>query len=130
MPLLRPVGRILKSRVFLIACVLAIVIPPAAAWASQSTYVGPGASICCYTGYTVRSSSAITTTSTTLARATPSTGARSSSTTTQTERRRTVWVMVRVRATASTQATSAQAAEINAPLGVLRSMGGRLTSRM
>jgi hypothetical protein len=48
---LRPIARVVRSRVFLIACVLAIVIPPAAAWASQSTYVGPGASICCYTGY-------------------------------------------------------------------------------
>lgn len=35
----------------LIACVLAIVIPPTAAWAGQSTYVGPSASICCFTGY-------------------------------------------------------------------------------
>ena len=46
------VGRVrLRDRALVVACVLAIVLPPAAAWASQSTFVGPGASICCWTGY-------------------------------------------------------------------------------
>jgi hypothetical protein len=40
-----------NGRLLIVACVLAILLPPAAAWASQSTFVGPGASICCWTGY-------------------------------------------------------------------------------
>jgi hypothetical protein len=40
-----------RVRLWLLACLLALVIPPVAAWASQSTYVGPSASICCWTGY-------------------------------------------------------------------------------
>jgi hypothetical protein len=45
------VSAALRGRLWLVACALALIIPPAVAWASQSTYVGPGASICCWTGY-------------------------------------------------------------------------------
>ena len=45
-------GQPARGRILVVACTLALVVPPAAAWATtQSTYVGPGASICCWTGY-------------------------------------------------------------------------------
>jgi hypothetical protein len=42
---------VVRGRLWLVACALALIIPPTAAWAGQVTYVGPGASICCWTGY-------------------------------------------------------------------------------
>jgi hypothetical protein len=49
---LSPIVGLLRKRVWVVACVLAILVPPAVALASsQSTFVGPGAAICCWTGY-------------------------------------------------------------------------------
>ena len=103
------VGRVrLRDRALVVACVLAIVLPPAAASASQSTFVGPGASIAAAGQATTMaepSSPATTPTSITPVPVTQPVAVAKLSITTQTAFRRTVVRTARVKLTVLTLAT-------------------------